>query len=145
MLTSLGFPTPPGAAHRWLYCCSAPWHTGGYVDPLFKAMFYHDAYCFCLALKLKRENPEWGATRIRHKIRILMGVWIPTSTIKDWIRGTHKPNITPLKVHPELGYVVGVLMSDCGRTKHVSLFVKDKDFVLSFVKALEIVTGKSMK
>jgi len=73
---------------------------------------------------------------VRQRIRV------PVGTVYDWIRGESKPNITPLTVCPELGYVVGAVMTDCGRTQSVLLGVTDLDFALAFKEALLKVTGR---
>ena len=114
------------------------------ITPLVKSMFYNNAYK--LALKLKEENPNWSHKRIRSKIWKKLGIWIPSMTIYYWIAGRGKPNITPLKICPELGYVVGALMSDSALSNDkIRLKVKDEDFAKEFAHALKEVTGKEYK
>ncbi len=136
VLDELGFSVPLSKIHDYLYENVVPKST----SPLIKSIFYNDAYK--LALKLKEENPTWGYKKIRKKIREELGIWIPATTVYDWITGRSKPNITPLKVCPELGYVIGALMSDCTWSSKVKLRVKDEDFAKEFAHALKRVTGK---
>ena len=113
------------------------------LTPLMKSLFYNDAYK--LALKLKEEKLNWNSERIRKEIKEKLGIWIPKSTVYFWITGRSKPNITPLRICPELGYVIGALMSDCTWSSKVKLKVKDEDFAKEFVCALSKVTGREYR
>ena len=138
-LDELGFSIPLSRIRHYLYDNNAP----KAISPLIKSIFYHDAYK--LALKLKEENPDWGCKKIRKEIKKKLGIWISANTIYFWVSGRSKPNITPLKVCPELGYVIGALMSDCTWSSDVKLRVKDEDFAKEFAHALKEVTGKEYK
>jgi len=83
--------------------------------------------------------------KIKVEIKRRLGIWVPTTTIYHWITEGRKPNITPLKIHPELGYVVGTLMSDCMKSTYVVLEVRDRDYAESFTHALSTVTGREYK
>lgn len=113
------------------------------TTPLIKSMYYHKAYE--LTLKLKERNPTWGYKKIRKKVREELGIWIPAITIYHWITRRYKPNITPLRLCPELGYIIGALMSDGTWRGSVELKVKDEGFAEEFAYALKIVTGKEYK
>ena len=137
-LNELGFPIPLSRVNSYLYYNKSPKLT----SPLIKSLFYHNAYE--LALKLKEEN-NWGCIRIKTEIKRRLGIWVPSITIYYWIMEGTRPSITPLKICPELGYVIGTLMSDCARSTCVRLNVKDKDYAENFVHALSTVTGKEIE
>ena len=108
--------------------------------PLVKALYYHRAYE--LALRL-RERLGWGYKRVAAEVRRVLGVNVPPVTIRFWLNHGTRPNITPIRLLPELGYVVGVLMTDCTKSDHVRLRVRDRDFAEEFARALSDLTGKS--
>jgi len=139
VLNELGFSIPLSTVNSYLYLDRAPRTT----SPLIKSLFHHNAYK--LALKLKEENPEWGCKRIKTEIKRRLGIWIPPTTIYGWINRRRKPNIVPLKICSELGYVIGTLMTDCTCSSMVRLKVRDKDYAEAFVNALNMVTGKVYK
>ena len=109
ILKKLGFNLSEDTVHSWLYRNKAPRKT----SPLIKALYYGKAWE--LTLELKEQHPEWGPTKIRKEIKKRIRVWVPEMTVYFWIKKGTKPNITPLRIKPELGYVVGVLMSDLRR------------------------------
>jgi len=136
-LNELGFPISLNTVVRYLYHNEPP----KFTSPLIKSLFYYNAYK--LALKLREKN--WGYKRIRREIKRKLGIWVPPSTIYGWIVKGREPNIVPLNIVPELGYVVGTLLSDCTTKGEVLLRVRDKDFAEEFAKALKEVTGKRYK
>ena len=138
-LNKLGIKISPNTVGIWIYRNKAPRS----ISPLIKSLFYGKAHE--LALKLKEENPDWGYKRIRREIKRKLGIWIPPTTIYCWIAGKSHPNIVPLNIVPELGYVVGVLLSDCTTKGEILLRVRDRDFAEEFAKALKEVTRKRYK
>ncbi len=108
-------------------------------SPLIKALYYHEAYK--LALKLRKEK-GWGYRRISREIEKKLGIKIPAYTVRGWICRGCVPNIIPIRIDKELGYIIGTLMSDGTRNIRIKLCVKDKDYAEHFSKALEKVTEK---
>ena len=135
----LGIEISPNTVRNWIYYNKTP----RLISPLIKSLFYKDAYE--LALRLKEENPSWGYYKIRGEIKRKLRIWIPLTTIYRWIAGKSHPNMVPLNIVPELGYVVGALLSDCTTKGEVILRVGDKDFAEEFAKALKEVAGKRYK
>ena len=139
-LVELGFldaEVPPlWTIHSWCYRGKIPEIEN---SPLVKAR-YHDAYE--KAIELKGERPDWGATRIATEVRRRTGVPVPEMTAYYWITERSRPNITPIRVCPELSYVVGALMTDCTREDVVRLYVTDLEFALAFREALKAATGR---
>jgi len=78
------------------------------TSPLIKAVLYHEAYE--LAIELRRERPDWGHTRIAAEACRRLGVRVPKLTVYFWITGRSKPNVTPLKIRPELALLLGYLV-----------------------------------
>ena len=104
---------------------------------------YHDAYE--VVIEVKRERPDWGATRIANEVRRRTGIPVPRMTAYFWIKGKSRPSITPLRVCRELGYAVGALMTDSTKDDEVKLAVRDLDFALAFREALRAVTGREYR
>ena len=65
-------------------------------------------------------------------------------TVYCWITSRSSPSITPVKICPELGYLVGVLVGDWRRASH-GLRVKDEAFAEHYVRMYEKVTGVKPK
>ena len=122
--------------NHWLYHGNVP----NVRIPLLRALFDYSARE--LAVRLRREHPDWGHTGIATEIGRRLGVRVPELAVYFWITGRSRPNIMPIRACPELGYVVGVLMSDCARTDRTDMEAKDRDFVEAFRNALRAVTGK---
>jgi len=137
-LNELGFSISLNTVRHYLYHNELP-----ELSPLIKSLFYHKAYE--LALKLKERNPKWNHKRISIEIKRKLGIRISPKTIYYWITRRGKPSIVPLKIHLELGYVIGALLSDCTRTTYVKLAVKDRDYAESFAHALDTVTGRKYR
>jgi len=137
ILNTLGFYVSENIVHGWIYSQKIPTRK---VSPLLKSLFYRDAYK--LALKIKKENPNWGPTRIKTRLKRLIGIWIPEMTIYYWVRKKAKPNIMFIRFSPELGYIIGTCLSDAKRTTEVSLKVRDKDYVTEYALSLTKLTGK---
>jgi len=108
------------------------------LNALDKSLWYCKAYE--LALELKREHHNWGYKKIATKIRKKLPIRVPPMTVYFWITGRSKPNITPLKMCPELGYLVGVLVGDRRRTGD-GLKVKDREFIEYYAHMYEKATG----
>lgn len=108
--------------------------------PLTKALFYHEAYK--LALKLKEENPTWGYRRISKEIEKKLRIKMPPTTVYYWILGKARPSIMPITINPELGYVLGTLLSDCYKKKEINFMIKDKEYAGYFVESLRKISGK---
>jgi len=58
-----------------------------------------------------------------------------------WVKKGTKPGTTPIRLNPELGYIIGVLLSDAKKNIKAILKVKDKDYAEEYLKALNKVTG----
>ena len=121
-----------GKIAHWIYNENIPFYSA--PSPLLKALFYNQAYN--LTLKLR----ELSDYQIKKAIRKKLKIRVPTTTIRNWKKGKSKPRIS-LKICKELGYVMGVIKSDC-RKSYPTLKVKDFDFASSYAKALEKVLDK---
>ena len=108
------------------------------LNALDKSLWYHEAYR--QALKLKEEHPSRGHKKITTEIRKKLPIRVPPMTVYFWITGRSKPNITPIKICPELGYLVGILVGDRRRTGD-GLKVKDREFIEYYACMYEKVTG----
>lgn len=82
------------------------------TTPLIKAKYH---YACEVAIELKGERPDWGATRIASEVRKRTGVPVPEMTAYYRITGRSRPNTTPLRIRQELGYAVGALMTGCSK------------------------------
>ena len=122
---------------RWLYEGKKPRFP---LSAFERALFYHVAYE--LALKLKREYPEWGHVRIASELSKLLPIHIPPSTVYFWITGRSRPNVTPvnLKELEAIAYCVGVLVGDYKRTVG-GLKNRDRIFVEYYAEMYWRATG----
>ncbi|RLE75519.1 MAG: hypothetical protein DRJ56_05625, partial [Thermoprotei archaeon] len=136
-LRGLGFDVSPWTVRGWLLGGRAP---RARPSPLLRALFYHRAYE--LAVELKGRHPDWGYKRVAAEVRRVLGVRVPPATVYYWLKRGTRPNVAPLRLLPELGYVIGAVMTDCARGDYVRLEVRDRDFAEQFAKALTRLTGR---
>ncbi|RLE59740.1 MAG: hypothetical protein DRJ35_05050 [Thermoprotei archaeon] len=108
------------------------------LNSLDRSLFYHKAYE--IVLEIKAEHPGWGYKRVATELNKRLPIRVPSMTIYFWITGRSRPNVTPVRVVPELGYLAGVLVGDYRRTGG-GLSVKDWGFIEYYVKVYEKVTG----
>jgi len=132
IINELGIGTKESKIAHWIYDENIPFYSA--PSPLLKALLYNQAYD--LTIKL-RELPD---SQIKRAIRKMLKIRVPMSTIRNWKKGKSKPRIS-LKLLPQLGYVIGVIKSDC-RKSYPTLKVKDWDFANTFSRALEKVLDK---
>ncbi len=124
------------------------WYYGRYkhslsrLNSLDKSLFYHKAYR--IAMEIRKRHPEWGYKRVATETNKKLPVNVPATTVYFWITGRSKPNVTPVRVVPELGYLTGVLVGDYKRTDG-GLQVKNKGFIEHYIKTYEKVTGIKLK
>lgn len=135
-----GAAIPRSVVKSWYY--GRKKHRMARLNALDKSLWYRKAYAF--ALKLKRKNPDWGHKRVATELGRHLPIRVPPLTVYFWLKNYSKPNITPIKICPELGYLVGVLVGDRRRTGH-GLKVKDREFVEYYTCMYEKVTGKKPK
>ena len=138
-LVELGFlnaEVPPlWTVHSWCHRGKIPKIKN---SPLVKARY---SECCELAIELEERHPDWGYARIASEIRRRLGVRVPEATVRSWVAGKSRPSIIPIRMCPELGYIIGALMTDCKRSDEVVLRVTDLDFALTFREALRAATG----
>ena len=132
ILNKLGFKNiSVNTIKHWIYRKKAPRKT----SPLIKGLFYHKAHSIVHSLPTNH-TPR----KIKKKLKEILNIWIPETTIRNWKNGA-KPTIKPIKLCPELGYIIGVLLSD-GNKQRALLRVRDKDFAENYAKALKCVLGE---
>ncbi|MCD6357934.1 MAG: hypothetical protein J7L75_05105, partial [Thermoproteales archaeon] len=104
--------------------------------PLEEALFYREAYE--MAVALKRKNPGWDHHMIAWALSLRLPIYIPASTVEKWLRGS-RPEITPLRVCPALGYRVGVLKGDYNKNGY--LRAEDAEFARHYAMACSECSG----
>jgi len=110
------------------------------TSPLIRAVYYRKARD--LAVKLRERG--WGPIRISSFLRKVPKIPVPPMTVYNWIKGS-KPGTTQLLITPELGYVVGTVLTDGRRTQNATLTTSDLCHARAFANALKGVTGLDYK
>jgi len=136
-LRELGFEVSVNTLRHWLYHGKKPRFK---PTPLERSLFYHKAYE--MALEAKRRHPDWGYKRIATYVSRRLPIRVPQTTVLCWLRGLSKPNATPVRPCPALGYLVGVLVGDYRRSRvSKGLRVKDREFAEHYARMYEEATG----
>ena len=139
-LCEVGFEASLDDVRRWL-CCERPHLTPTVLE---KSLYYHEAYRLVLAVAA--EHPDWRHKKMAGYVSSLLPIGIPALTAYYWMKGLSRPNITPVKPCPALGYLVGVLIGDRKRTESgCGLAVKDREFAEYYARMYEKVTGVRLK
>ena len=135
-----GAAIPRSVLKNWYYGHKK--HRMTRLNALDKSLWYRKAYE--LVLKLKKEKPYWGHKKISAELRRHLPIRVPPLTVYFWTTGRSKPIITPIKICPELGYLVGVLVGDYERSAiQGRLRVKDRKFAEYFAAMYKKVTGNN--
>ena len=140
-LRELGYNVSLNTLNDWFHRGKKPRFE---LTALEKSLFYHEAHR--LVLETKREHPEWSYKRLAVYVSRHLPVKVPHTTVLYWLRGLGRPNVTPVKPCPALGYLTGVLVGDYTRSREgVGLHVKDREFIEYFAEMYEKVTGTKPK